>query len=99
MKISPFNARAKFLKKILIFHENSRDLPENSLALIFTNISETSREFSGLYWNRNRLKILGNSREFPLYLLILGILGILGNSQELSKIILTLITSQDLTQS
>ena len=82
-----------------MFHENSRDFPENSLALICINIPENFREFSGLYWNRNRLKILGNSREFLLYLLIQGILGILGNSQELSKIILTVITSQELTQS
>ena len=55
---------------------HSQEFPENYFALICTNIPENSREFSGLYWNRNGLK---TSQEF---LRIKLILGILGNSRE-----------------
>ena len=40
------NFRAKFLAEVLEFLENSREFPENSFALIFTNIPENSQELS-----------------------------------------------------
>ena len=51
----------------------------------FSTISEnqppSSWEFSGLHWNRNGLKILGNSREWNGFLFDSGILGNSGEQE------------------
>ena len=86
---------------------HSREFPENSLALICTNIPENSREFLGSFWNRNRLKILGRfsailEHEIVSFLILGSAIRqnrnidkfprILRNSQELSEINLTVTT-------
>ena len=69
------------LKKILGFLENFREsFRENSSAFICTN-SPSSWEFSGLHWNRNGLKILGNSWEWNGFLFDSGILGNSGEQE------------------
>ena len=44
-----------------ISQEFPRIIPRISMNILRFNLHQHSLEFSGLYWNRNRLKILGNS--------------------------------------
>lgn len=100
-----YDVNLSFQHSCEISQENpdvSREFPGFPGKFSRVNFHQYSWEFPRILWiilKKFSGKILENSREFSLYLLILGILGILGNSQELSTSILTVITSQDLTQS
>ena len=57
-----------------ISQEFPRIIPGTSMNILRVNLHQHSLKFSGLYWNRNRLKILGNFWEWNGSFLIVGIL-------------------------